>query len=106
VKAIRVHSTGGPEVLRYEEVPKPTPGPGQALLRIEAIGVNFVEIYQRTGLYKVPLPFTPGSEAAGTVEAVGPGVTIVKPGDRVGSVNVLGAYAEYAIAPADRLMTI
>jgi len=106
VKVVRVHQPGDAGVLRLEEAEIPRPGPGQALLRIEAIGVNFVEIYQRTGLYKVPLPFTPGSEAAGTVEAVGPGVTIVKPGDRVGSVNVLGAYAEYALAPADRLVTI
>ena len=101
MKAIRVYSLGGPEALRLEEVEIPRPGQGQALLRIEAIGVNFVEIYQRTGLYKVPTPFTPGGEAAGTVEAVGPGVTTVRPGDRVGSVTVLGAYAEYALARRD-----
>jgi NADPH2:quinone reductase len=106
VKAIRVHSLGGPEVLRLEEVEIPRPGAGQALLRIEAIGVNFVEIYQRTGLYKTSTPFTPGSEAAGTVEAVGPGVTTVRPGDRVGSVTVLGAYAEYALAPAEGLVPL
>ena len=84
----------------------PRPGPGQALLRIEAVGLNFVEIYQRTGLYRLPLPFTAGSEAAGTVEAVGPGVTTVRPGDRVASVNTLGAYAEYALAQAERLVPV
>jgi NADPH2:quinone reductase len=84
----------------------PTPSPGQALIRMEAVGVNFIEIYHRTGLYKVQLPFTPGTEGAGTVEAVGPGVTTVRQGDRVASVNLLGSYAEYAVAPADRLVPL
>jgi NADPH2:quinone reductase len=106
VKAIRVHSNGGPEVLRLEEAEIPRPGPGQALLRIEAIGVNFLEVYQRTGLYKIPTPFTPGGEAAGIVEEVGPGVTTVRPGDRVGSISVLGAYAEHALAPAEGLVPL
>jgi NADPH:quinone reductase len=106
VKAIRVHATGGPEVLRYEEVPKPSPGPGQALVRIEAVGVNFIEIYQRTGLYQVPLPFIPGSEASGTVVEIGPKVTAVTGGQRVASTNFAGAYAEYAIAPAERLVVL
>lgn len=106
MKAIRIHAPGDAGVLSWEDVDVPRPAPGQALLRIEAVGVNFVEIYQRTGLYQVPLPFTPGSEAAGTVEAVGSGVTLVQPGDRVGSVNVLGAYAEYALAAADRLVPL
>jgi NADPH:quinone reductase len=106
VKLIRVHAHGGPEVQQLEEAEVPHAGPGQALLRIEAVGVNFVEIYHRTGLYKMPVPFTLGTEAAGTVEAVGPGVTTVRPGDRVGSINVLGAYAEYALAPADRLVPL
>jgi NADPH:quinone reductase len=106
VKVTRVHALGGPEVLQVEEAEVPHPGPGQALLRIEAVGVNFVEIYHRTGLYKVPVPFTLGAEAAGTVEAVGPGVTTVRPGDRVASVNVLGAYAEYALVPAERLVPL
>jgi NADPH:quinone reductase len=106
VKVIRVHALGGPEVLQVEDAEVPHPGPGQALLRIEAVGVNFVEIYHRTGLYKVPVPFTLGTEAAGTVEAVGPGVTTVRPGDRVASVNVLGAYAEYALVPAERLVPL
>jgi NADPH2:quinone reductase len=106
VKVIRVHAYGGPDVLRVEEAEVPQPGPGQALVRIEAVGVNFMEIYQRTGLYKVATPFVPGTEAAGTVQAVGPGVFTVKPGDRVGSVNMLGAYAEYALAPAERLVPL
>ncbi len=106
MKAIRVHAMGGPEVLRYEEVPKPSPGPGQALVRIEAVGVNFVEVYQRTGLYKLTLPFTPGSEASGTVVEIGPKVTTVTGGQRVASTNFAGAYAEYALAPADRLIVL
>lgn len=106
VKLVRVHAHGGAEALQVEEAEVPHAGPGQALLRIEAVGVNFIEIYHRTGLYKLPLPFTPGTEAAGTVEAVGPGVTTVRPGDRVASINVLGAYAEYALAPAERLVPL
>jgi NADPH:quinone reductase len=106
VKLVHVHAHGGAEVLQVEEAEVPHAGPGQALLRIEAVGVNFIEIYHRTGLYKLPLPFTPGTEAAGTVEAVGPGVTTVRPGDRVASINVLGAYAEYALAPAERLVPL
>jgi NADPH:quinone reductase len=106
MNAIRVHETGDAGVLRLEEIPVPTPGAGQVLLRVEATGVNFIEIYHRTGLYKIPLPATLGTEAAGTVEVLGPGVTTVQPGDRVASVNVLGAYAEYALAPADRLVQL
>jgi NADPH2:quinone reductase len=106
MRAIRVHQPGGPEVLQLEDLEIPRPGPGQALLRIEAVGVNFIEIYHRTGLYKQTTPFTSGSEAAGTVEVIGPGVTTVRPGDRVGSVNVLGSYAEYALAPAERLVPL
>ncbi|MFL5402182.1 MAG: quinone oxidoreductase family protein [Gemmatimonadales bacterium] len=106
MKAIRVHQTGGPEVLRYEEIPKPAATPGQALVRIEAVGVNFMEVYQRTGLYQVTLPSTPGSEASGTVEAVGPDVTAVKVGQRVASHGFAGAYAEYALAPVDRLIVL
>jgi NADPH:quinone reductase len=103
VKAIRVEHTGGPEVLKVENVPKPVPSRGQALVRIEAVGVNFLEVYQRTGLYPLQLPFTPGSEAAGIVDQVGADVTGVKVGQRVASQNFAGAYAEYALAPADRL---
>ena len=106
MKFIRVHAHGGAEVLQVEEAEIPHAGPGQALLRIEAVGVNFIEIYHRTGLYKLPVPFTPGTEAAGTVEAVGPGVTTVRTGDRVASINVLGAYAEYALVPAERLVPL
>ena len=103
---VRVHAPGDAGVLRVEEAEVPRPGPGQALVRVEAVGLNFIEIYQRKGLYKVATPYTPGSEAAGTVEAVGPGVSTVQPGDRVGSVNMLGAYAEYALAPAERLVPL
>ena len=104
--AVRIHQHGGPEVLRYEEVPTPAPGEGQALVRLVACGVNFIDIYQRKGLYRVELPVVLGQEGAGVVEAVGPGVTEVKPGDRVAYSNVLGAYAEYAVVPAARLVPI
>ncbi|MGH7730253.1 MAG: quinone oxidoreductase family protein [Candidatus Eiseniibacteriota bacterium] len=106
MKAIRVDATGGPEVLRCQDVPEPTPGPGQALIRIEAVGVNFIEVYQRAGLYRVALPAVPGSEAAGVVAAVGAGVRDLSPGDRVASVNFAGAYAEMALAPAERLVKL
>ena len=104
--AVRVHETGGPEVLQPEDVPAPQPGPGQARIWVSAIGLNFIETYERSGQYKLELPATLGAEAAGTVEAVGPGVTVVKPGDRVVSANMIGAYAEYALAPADRLAPV
>jgi NADPH:quinone reductase len=106
VKAVRVHQTGGPEVLRYEDVPQPTPGAGQALVRIDAVGVNFIEVYQRSGLYPLSLPFIPGSEAAGIVEQVAEDITTVKVGQRVASQSFTGAYAEYALAPADRLIVL
>ena len=106
MKAIRVHSPGGPEALRYEDVPQPSPGAGQVLVRIEAAGVNFVDVYQRTGLYKVALPFTLGQEAAGVVTAVGSGVSELKVGDRVAYTHVMGAYAEYAVVPADRIVVL
>jgi len=106
VKAIRVHSPGGPEALRYEDVPQPAPGAGQVLVKVEAAGVNFVDVYQRTGLYKVALPFTLGQEAAGVVTAVGSGVSEVKVGDRVAYCHVMGAYAEYAVVPADRIVRL
>ncbi|MEP7227100.1 MAG: quinone oxidoreductase [Gemmatimonadales bacterium] len=104
--AIRVHQTGGPEVLRYETVERPSPGPGQALVKIEAVGVNFIEVYQRTGLYKAPLPFIPGSEAGGTVLEVGTGVTAVRVGDRVASQSFAGSYTELSLAPAERLVKL
>src|SRR6266567_880794 len=106
MKAIRVHTPGGPEALRYEEIERPAPGSGQVLVKIEAAGVNFIDIYQRTGHYKVPLPVTLGQEAAGTVTAAGPGVAEPKVGERVAYASLLGAYAEYAVVPADRLVVL
>ena len=106
MKAIRVHAPGGPEALRYEDIPQPVPKAGEALIKIDAAGVNYIEVYQRTGLYKLRLPATLGSEAGGTVVAVGPGVQDVSVGDRVASQSVAGAYAEYAVVPAERLVTL
>lgn len=106
MKAVRVHATGGPEVLRLEDVPVPSPAAGQVLIRIEAVGVNFVDVYHRTGLYPLPLPLTPGREAAGVVERVGEGVTALQPGDRVVSESVIGSYAEYALVPAQRAVPL
>jgi NADPH2:quinone reductase len=106
MKAIRVSRTGGPEVLEYVDVETPRAEAGQALVRIEAVGVNFIDVYHRTGLYKLPLPFTPGSEAAGVVEEVGPGVTEVKKGERVAYAMVPGAYAEYAAVPVAKLVPL
>lgn len=106
MKAIRVHEVGGPEVLRYEDVPVPTPQSGQALIKIEAIGLNFLDCYFRSGLYKTALPFTPGSEAAGAVTAIAPDVTTVRVGDRVSYAPAMGAYAEYAVVTADRLIPV
>jgi NADPH2:quinone reductase len=106
VQAIRVHKTGGPEVLRYERIEQPVPGPGQALVQMQATGLNFIEVYQRSGLYKVALPFTPGSEGAGRVVAVGDGVSGVSVGDQVVSQNFAGSYADYALAPAERLVRL
>jgi NADPH2:quinone reductase len=104
MKAIQISETGGPEVLKLAELPIPEPGPGQVLIRIEATGVNFIEVYFRKGVYKSALPFIPGSEAAGTVEELGPGVSGFAPGDAVASVSVLGSYAEYALVPAAQLV--
>lgn len=106
MKTVRVHQYGGLEVLTYEEVPVPEPGEGEARVKLEAIGVNFIDIYHRIGRYQGSLPLTLGQEAAGTVEAVGPNVTDVKPGDRVVYASVQGAYAEYAVAPAWRLVPV
>lgn len=106
MRAIRVTETGEPEVLRIAELATPEPGPGQVLVRVEAAGVNFVDTYRRGGLYPVPLPHTPGTEGAGTVAALGTGVDTVAVGDRVASVDMVGAYAEYALAPADRLVPV
>src|SRR5437879_13316770 len=106
MKALRGHAPGGPGALRYEEVDAPAPGRGQVLVKIEAAGVNFLDLYQRTGHYKVPLPVTLGQEAAGTVSAVGPGVAAPKVGERVAYASLLGAYAEYAVVPADRVVVL
>jgi NADPH2:quinone reductase len=106
VQAIRIHQVGGPDVLRVEDVPVPVPGPGEVLIKVEAAGVNFIDVYHRTGLYPQQLPLTLGREAAGTVERVGEGVSICRPGDRVVSEGVPGAYAEYAVAPADRVVPV
>jgi len=106
VRAIRLQAPGGPEILQLEDVPVPTPGPGQVLLQVEAAGLNYIDVYHRTGLYKQPFPLTLGREAGGTVEAVGPGVTTVRAGDRVASESVVGSYAEYALVPAERLVPL
>src|ERR1035438_2604481 len=106
MKSIQVNVPGGPENLQLVDIPTPRPGPGQALVRIAASGVNFIDIYFRTGLYKADLPIAIGSEAAGTVEAVGDGVTEVAPGDRVAYAMARGSYAEYAVVPAAQLVKI
>ena len=106
MKAVRVHKYGGPEVLTIDEVPVPEPKAGETRVKIEAIGVNYIDIYQRTGLYPLQTPFTLGTEGAGIVDAVGPNVTEVKKGERVGYASIPGSYAEYAIVPAPRLVPI
>jgi NADPH2:quinone reductase len=107
MKAVSIHEFGGPGVMKYEDVPQPSPNKGEAVVKIAAAGLNFIDIYFRTGLYKPPkMPFTPGSEAAGTVVAVGEGVSEVKAGDRVAYAMALGAYAEYASVPAWRLVKL
>lgn len=106
MKAVFVDQPGGPENLRYADLPKPEPGPGQALVRIAASGVNFIDIYFRTGLYKAPAPVVLGMEAAGIVESVAPDVTSVKPGDRVAYAMNRGSHAEYAAVPAWQLVSV
>jgi len=104
--AIRVHEIGEPEVLKWEEVEVGDPGPGEIRLRQEAAGLNFIDVYHRTGLYPQPLPFTPGVEGAGVVEALGPGVTSVRLGDRVAYGGPIGGYAEVRLIPADRVVKL
>ena len=104
--AIRVHAVGGPEVLKWEKVDIGEPGPGQAKLRQEAVGLNFIDVYHRTGLYPQPIPFTPGTEGAGVVEAVGEGVTHVQPGDRAAYAGPIGGYAEVRLISADKLVKL
>jgi NADPH2:quinone reductase len=105
MQAVRLHVPGGPESLRIERLPVPAPGPGEVLVRLEAVGVNFIDVYKRTGLYRLPLPATLGEEGAGTVVAVGPGTT-VQAGDRVAWTGSPGAYAEYAVVPAAKLVPL
>ena len=104
--AIRIHQTGGPEVLRWDEVEVGPPGPGEVRLRHTAIGLNFIDTYHRSGLYPLPLPAIPGSEGAGVVEEIGAGVSEVKPGDRVAYAGPVGAYAEERLVPAHRLVPL
>jgi NADPH2:quinone reductase len=106
MKAIRFAHTGGPEVLKLEDIDLPAPGPGQVCVRHTAIGVNFIDTYHRSGLYKLPLPSGLGSEAAGVVDAVGSGVTTLKAGDRVAYAGALGAYSEANNVPADKLVKL
>ena len=106
-KAIRIHTNGGPEVMKYEDVPTPEPGPGEALIHHHAVGLNYIDVYFRTGLYKAPnMPLIIGQEGAGTVTAVGAGVTTVKPGDRVAYAGPIGGYASDRVLPADRLVLL
>src|ERR1700733_11109039 len=106
MKQIQVSKVGGPEELKLVDAPKPTPGAGQALVRIAASGVNYIDVYFRTGVNKAELPLTPGNEASGEVESVGSGVTVVKPGDRVAYSMTRGSYSEYALVPAEQLVPL
>ena len=106
MKAIRVTAPGGPEVLHYEDVAEPMPKAGEATVKVDAAGINYIDVYQRSGQYKLNLPLTLGLEAGGTVTAVGPNVTEVKVGDKVAYTGVAGAYAQYAAVPAARLVTL
>lgn len=106
MKAIQIRQTGGPEVLTLVDLPVPKPGAGEALVKVRASGVNFIDVYYREGRYKTDLPFIDGQEGAGVVEQVGSGVTDVKLGDAVAWCNVLGSYAEYAVVAADRLIKV
>jgi NADPH2:quinone reductase len=106
MKAVRIHASGGRDALRYEDLPEPEPKAGEALVRVQAAGVNFIDVYQRTGLYPVSLPFTLGQEGAGVVESVASGVAGLAPGDRVAWVGSFGSYAEKAAIPAERLVRI
>ncbi len=106
MKAIQVRQTGGTEVLQLTDLPIPQPKPNEAVVKVSASGVNFIDVYQREGRYRVPLPFVLGQEGAGIVSAVGAEATSVKPGDRVAWTGILGSYAEYAAVPAERLVLI
>src|SRR5919108_4844444 len=106
MKAVRVHTPGGVDALRYEDVATPTPKAGEALVKIEAVGINFIDIYIRSGMYTNPLPLTLGQEGAGVGEAVRPNATEVQAGDRVAYSGIAGSYAEYTVVPAARLVKI
>src|SRR5215831_4736996 len=106
VHAIRIHQTGGPEVMKWDSVEVPAPGPGQVRLKQHAVGVNYIDIYQRSCLYKLPVPFVAGSEGAGEVVAVGPGVSDFKVGDRGAYAGAIGGYAQERVMPADRLVKL
>jgi NADPH:quinone reductase len=106
MKAVRVHAAGGPEAMKFEDVPEPTPKAGEAIVKVDAAGLNYIDVYQRSGLYKLEMPLTLGLEAGGTVTAVAPGVTEVKVGDKVAYTGVPGAYAQYAAVPAARLVVL
>jgi len=106
MKAVRIHAPGGPEALRYDDVPDLTPKEGEAIVKVDAAGLNYIDVYYRTGLYKADLPITLGMEAGGTVTAIGPNVSDVKVGDKVAYTGVPGAYAQYAAVPAARLVTL
>src|SRR5918996_5127795 len=105
-KAIRFHKQGGPEVMQYDDVQVGDPGPGQVRIRHTAIGVNFVDIYQRSGLYPMQLPQVAGNEGAGVVEALGQGVSDLKPGDRIAYTGLPGSYCEVRVVPADRMVKL
>jgi len=106
MRAVRVHAPGGPEALKFEDVPEPTPKAGEAIVKVDAAGLNYIDVYQRSGLYKLDMPLTLGLEAGGTVSTVGQGVTEVKVGDKVAYTGVPGAYAQYAAVPAARLVVL
>ena len=106
MRAVRLHATGGPEVLTHDTIALPEPGPGEARVRLAAIGVNFIDTYKRSGQYRLPLPAVLGEEGAGTVDALGPGVTDLHVGDHVAYAMFAGSYAEYAVVPASRLVPV
>jgi NADPH:quinone reductase len=106
MKAIRITTPGASDVMKLEEIPTPKPGKGELLVKLAAAGLNFIDTYQRSGLYKLPTPFTPGNEGAGTIDALGEGVTGFKAGDPVAYTGVVGAYAEYALIPAARAVKV
>lgn len=106
MRAMRVHQPGDPSVLQMEEIAIPEPGPGEVRVKVELAGLNFIDTYQRSGQYKLPTPFTPGGEAGGVVDALGPGVTEFAPGQRVAYCMANGAYAEYAVVPAAKIVPV